>query len=177
MEILIISFTLLIAVKILEEILKKPKKNYKQYFRSYDKKIFENTGNFSNIQKENIEKGKKYEIQIAKYMVKKGYEVIQHGILKGKKDKGIDIIAYHKIKQEYILIQCKNWEKSKIEQKHIKEFIGNCTLFLSKNSKLDLANIRKIFVTSYPKIDYGVKKLLEENKNEIEYKIIPYERY
>lgn len=154
----------------------KIKDNYNEKLKNNNRKdIYEPMPNLGikkeKRKKSNYQKGKEYEEQIGKYYENIGYHVIYHGIEKGKKDKGIDLIATRENKT--LLIQCKNWENSIVKQKDIKEFIGNCSLFLEHNNIKALC-IKKIFITSNQNTDYGVKKFMQENHKSIEYKIIPY---
>lgn len=122
-------------------------------------------------EKSNMQKGKEYEEQIANYYLSIGYHVIEHGKKFGKKDKGIDLIATRD--NETLLIQCKNWENSLVKQKHLKEFIGNCYLYVQNNSYINQI-VKNVFITSSEKMDYGVKKFMQENYHLVEYKVIPY---
>lgn len=121
--------------------------------------------------KSNVQKGKEYEEQIGKYYEDIGYHVVYHGLIKGKRDKGIDLIATKE--DETLLIQCKNWENSKVKQKDLKEFLGNCSLYLERNH-IPTSHIKKLFITSNQNKDYGVMKFMQENHQSLEYKIIPY---
>lgn len=127
----------------------------------------------SKIKKSNYQKGVEYEEQIGEYYESLGYYVNYHGKDKGKKDKGIDLIASKE--NETLLIQCKNWENSKVKQKDLKEFFGNCSLYL-ENNDIKTLHIRKLFVTSDQSSDYGVTKFMQENYKSMEYKIIPYNK-
>lgn len=120
------------------------------------------------------EKGEKYEKQIGYMLQKKGYKVIFNGINMGKADKGIDLVAHKG--DTTLLIQCKNWENTQVKQEQLRIFIGDCTSYIDKNQRyLRKRKVRRIFVTSCPKKDYGVEKFLEENKS-VEYQIVPYNR-
>jgi len=114
--------------------------------------------------------GKEYEKQIGKHYESLGYKVIYHGIEKKKKDNGIDLIVT--AENETIFIQCKNNQKSAINQIKLKEFIGNCTEFIEKNPN-KYKNIKRVFVVAKNNTNYGTKKYIENNKS-IEYKVIPY---
>lgn len=119
----------------------------------------------------NKEKGEQYELQILGYYKKQGYKVYPQGLIKGKADGGIDLIA-HKDK-ETLLIQCKNWEHSQVKQEHLRIFLGDCTAYIEQNQKtLAKRSVRRVFITSCKNMDYGVKKFVEENN--IEYNIIRY---
>ncbi|MDA3053118.1 restriction endonuclease [Campylobacter sp. JMF_01 NE2] len=128
--------------------------------------------------KQKIQKGKEYEYQIMQFYKNKNYTVYPKGYIEKKQDEGIDIIAYKE--NEILLIQCKNWTNAP-KQKEIKVFITDCEVYLNKNKEtIKNKTIRKIFVTSYEKIDYGVKLFLDkfnkENQIKIEYIIIQYNK-
>ena len=82
-----------------EELIKKVKKE----FTEDEKKAY------AQRMKDLKEKGKEYEEFVAGRYKLEGYDIYLHGIKKGLKDKGIDIICTKN--EELILIQCKNWEK------------------------------------------------------------------
>lgn len=48
---------------------------------------------FNNARK-NKQKGDKYELQIVRHYKQQGYKVYPKGLKEGRRDKGIDIIAY-----------------------------------------------------------------------------------
>ena len=126
----------------------------------------------------NIEKGRKYEYQIMQYFKNLKYGVYPKGFYEKKKDGGIDLIAHNE--KEILIIQCKNWSNAP-KSKEIRTFITDSEIYIkdSKNkNRIKDKKIRKIFVTSYEQMDYGVKCFLEkfnkENDIKIEYLIIPY---
>lgn len=119
------------------------------------------------------QKGKEYEEFVAGYYKLDGYEVNLHGINKGKKDKGIDIICYKD--DELILIQCKNWKedsKYKINHEKLKAFVGCCTEYVNENKLFD-KNIKLKFITSNYILDESGKKFLQESKT-LQYEILKY---
>lgn len=120
---------------------------------------------------ENKKRGNDYEEFVGKYYERQGYKVIYHGLEQGKKDGGIDLIAENEY--ETLLIQCKAWQKAEVKQKHIKEFIGNCTTFLEDNPQNNL-KVKRIFVTSSEKSEKGLDKYLIQHVGKIEYIIIPF---
>lgn len=145
-----------------EDILNQKKEHEKNFYKSF------------KIGKEGLskyQKGKLYEEQIGEYYESIGYDVIYHGKQKGKKDKGIDLIATRD--QETLLIQCKNWENSIVKQKHLKEFYGNCILYMERNPYINI-QVKKVFITSGTKTNYGVMKFMQEHYQSMEYKIIPF---
>ena len=123
---------------------------------------------------DNKQKGDKYELQIGKEYQNNGYKVYFKGLKEGKKDNGIDLVAYKG--DEAVLIQCKNWEHSQVKQEQLRIFLGDCTRYIEKNQRV-FANktIRRAFITSCENIDYGVKKFVEENN--VEYKIVSYKKH
>lgn len=121
----------------------------------------------------NKEKGDKYEVQILRYYKNQGYKVYPQGLIQGRCDNGIDLIAYKD--NEALLIQCKNWEYSQVKQEQLRIFLGDCTAYLEQNHKIFAKKqVRRVFVTSCETLDYGVQKFLQ--KNNIEYKIITYKK-
>lgn len=136
---------------------------------SYHKKQSKNS---KKINVKNKQKGDKYELQIGSYFKKQGYKIYFNGLNEGVRDKGIDLVGYKN--KEAILVQCKNWEYSQIKQEHLRIFLGDCTAYLEQNQKIFAKRkVRRIFVTSCKKLDYGVKMFIKEN--DIEYKIIPFD--
>lgn len=119
----------------------------------------------------NKQKGDEYELQIGRFYQQQGYKVYFKGINEGRRDSGIDLIAYKG--DEAVLIQCKNWENTQVKQEHLRIFLGDCTAYLEQNQKIFAKkNVSRVFVTSCENLDYGVKKFLEENS--VGYRIIPY---
>ena len=142
----------------------------KKVFREYteeEKKVY------ALKMKEKKEKGKEYEEFVVGHFKIDGYEVNLHGIKKGKKDKGIDIICTKD--EELILIQCKNWKedsKYKINHEKLKAFVGCCTEYVNKNKLFD-KNIKLKFITSNYILDESGKKFLQESKT-LQYEILKY---
>lgn len=120
---------------------------------------------------ENKKRGNDYEEFVGAYYERQGYQVTYHGLEKGRKDGGIDLIAENEY--ETLLIQCKAWQKAIVKQKHIKEFIGNCTIFLENNPQI-ATKIKRVFVTSSEAEDKALTKYLQENQNKIEFIIMPF---
>lgn len=129
--------------------------------------------NSTRIQYENKQKGERYELQIGRWYQKQGYKVYFKGINEGRRDGGIDLIAYKG--QEAILIQCKNWENTQVKQEHLRIFMGDCTAYLEQNeARFRRKNVRRAFVTSCKFQEYAVKKFVASNK--IDYVVMPYNR-
>jgi len=121
--------------------------------------------NKKKIYVDNMRKGRDYEIFIIDYFRKRGYQTKGHGLLNGKKDKGIDIII--KKDKEITLIQCKNWKENssyKIKHSHLKEFLGNTTAFLENNKeKAEGYIIKRLYITSYDVLDNSARHFLKDN--------------
>lgn len=84
---------------------------------------------------------------IVKHYKQQGYKVYPKGLKEGRRDKGIDIIAYKG--KEALLIQCKNWERSQVKQEHLRIFLGDCTAYIEQNQKIFAKrSVRRVFVTS-----------------------------
>ncbi len=106
----------------------------------------------SNNARHNKQKGDKYELQIVRHYKQQGYKVYPKGLKEGRRDKGIDIIAYKG--KEALLIQCKNWERSQVKQEHLRIFLGDCTAYLEQNQKIFAKrSVRRVFVTSCENVD------------------------
>lgn len=152
---------------------KTQKKNISNQGRSKEVNFSTPAKSLAEIQYQNKQKGEKYEIQIGKWYQKQGYKVYFKGINEGRRDAGIDLIAYKG--QEAILIQCKNWENTQIKQEHLRIFMGDCTAYLEQNEfRFRKKNVRRAFVTSCKFQDYALMKFVASNK--IDYVVIPYDR-
>ena len=117
-----------------------------------------------------IKQGREFEEYVSEHYQKQNYEVIKN-YLKEKQDSGIDIIA--KKGDELLLIQCKNWEKEIISHKEIKEFLGNCYLFLYKNLEYrKYKKVRRIYVISQSRLDKSANYLFKRYYPFVEYKQI-----
>ncbi len=142
----------------------------KKVFREYTE---EEKKEYALKMKEKKEKGKEYEEFVAEHFKIDGYEVNLHGIKKGKKDKGIDIICTKD--EELILIQCKNWKEDsryKINHENLKAFVGCCTEYVNENKLFD-KNIKLKFITSNYILDESGKKFLQESKT-LQYEILKF---
>lgn len=120
------------------------------------------------------EKGNDFERHVSEYFRKQGYLVSEHGLDNGKKDHGIDVIARRD--KEIIFIQCKNWRTDhshKIEDHHIKEFIGNCTTYLEKNPMFGMCTIKRYFAVSDECMDYNAERFISENPQSIQKLLLP----
>lgn len=125
--------------------------------------------------KEKIEKGKEYEEFIAKYYEELGYYVWKHGKEKGREDNGIDLIA--KKDKEIIFMQCKNWNSSssyKITHKELKSTRQDVMDYMDKNPIFKNYNQRIIYILSNDILHKSAYHYLEEYKQHIECKIIPF---
>jgi Holliday junction resolvase-like predicted endonuclease len=126
--------------------------------------------------KEKIAKGKEYEAFVSEHYTDRGYFVYENGLLNGRKDGGIDLIAVRDT--ELIFIQCKNWNentKYKIEHKDIKVFEMDVYNYLEKNPifKGDKYIKRLKYTISGDFIHKSAIKYMEE-KNNIECEIITF---
>lgn len=120
----------------------------------------------------NKEKGLDYEIFVAKKYIEKGYEVILHGVLNGRTDYGIDLIA--KKENETILIQCKNWQMAQsINQEKVLSYYGRFKRYIDENA-LDIENTKLRFIAPDTKIfkTSAIKIFQDENYINYRYEII-----
>lgn len=112
------------------------------------------------------ELGDKYELQIGEYFKSLNFKIYYNGINNGKKDGGIDIIAWSS--NQVLLIQCKN-HKEQIKQDFIRKFIGDCAIYENKHKdKIKNREVKRIFVSNST-ADYGATKFINENKNIIDF--------
>ncbi|MDD3324295.1 MAG: restriction endonuclease [Sulfurospirillaceae bacterium] len=145
-----------------------------QNIQNMEKQFFNHQKNIPKPRttyQENKKRGNDYEEFVGAYYERQGYQITYHGFERGRKDGGIDLIAENEY--ETLLIQCKAWQKAIVKQKHIKEFIGNCTIFLENNPQI-ATKIKRVFVTSSEAEDRALTKYLQENKNKIEFIIMPF---
>ncbi|KAF0591269.1 MAG: putative type IV methyl-directed restriction enzyme Mrr [Candidatus Campylobacter infans] len=117
-------------------------------------------------QENKIIKGKEYETKIAKIYENKGFKIFYNGISKGKKDEGIDLIAW--ADDEVILIQCKNHE-TQIKQSTLKIFYADTQMYIINHEKqIKNRKVIKNFVSN-SSLNYGAKIWLENNKTSIDF--------
>lgn len=141
-----------------EETKKEPVKKPKREYTPEQKKAY------AQEMKERKARGKEFEEFVAGHFKIDGYKILLNGVKNGKKDKGIDIVCTKD--EELILIQCKNWKKDgtyKIKHKHLKEFIGNCTVYVNEHNLLD-KKVKLKFITSNYVLDTCAEMYLKENK-------------
>ncbi len=126
---------------------------------------------------EKKEKGDEYEKYIADFFRKNGYYVWEHGKEKGMQDSSIDLIIK---REEYIyFVQCKNWERWKIDHKEVKATRTDVRDYLKSNEEFYnmIKNYKQkiLYVTSKNCLTAGAYTYIEENKEILEYKVIPME--
>ncbi|MDL2346940.1 restriction endonuclease [Campylobacter hyointestinalis] len=115
------------------------------------------------LKQANIDKGIKYEFQIGRYFKGLGYKIYMKGINEGKKDMGIDIIAYKD--KEALLIQCKN-SIYPIKQDIIRKFIGDCHMYEKEKNKYLNNKIVKRIIVSNSNMDKGCELYFKQHKVE-----------
>ncbi len=148
---------------------------HSEAIKETNRKAWENKNKNKKRYRENIKKGRDYELFISKYFRDKGYQVKEHGLIEGRKDKGIDIII--KKDKTITLIQCKNWKsdsKYKIKHKDLKEFLGNGIAFIQMNKeKAKDYTIEYMFVSSNDILDGSAIHFLRDNEI-LKYKVVPF---
>lgn len=118
-------------------------------------------------------KGDKYEKYIAEHYRQLGCDVIEHGLEKGLKDGGIDLIAI--LGNEVILVQCKDWNENyshKIDHKDIKVLRTDANDFLEKNPIYKNCKIKLRYTLSGDFLHKSALKYIETCKEDIDYEII-----
>jgi len=173
---LIVLMLSVMAIKIFTEKSISEKKRQKKEFDHYKqngiKKVDDNKNsnfNYGEFKKELKAKGDEYEKYVSGYFRGQGYTIAEHGLDNGKKDYGIDLIV--KREKEIIFIQCKNWKVSdehKIDHRHIKEFIGNCTTYIEKNPMFQMCTIKRYFAISDEIMDYTAERFISQNPQSIQ---------
>ena len=147
---------------------KKPKQNENIGYGNFQQKT-----KITNTEKK--EKGNEYEKYIADFFRKQNYYVWEHGKEKGVKDSSIDLIVK---KDKYIyFVQCKNWEKWKINHKEVKATRMDVREYLKKEK--NLWNLIKdyqskiLYVTPKECLSKSAYTYIKENSNIVEYQVIP----
>lgn len=115
--------------------------------------------------------GKLYERYVGYLYEKQGYYVDYFGITEGLSDLGRDLICSND--NEILLVQCKNWSRSKtIYEKHIFQFFGTMYQFAKNNSGKP---VRGAFYTA-TSLSETAKSFAEEFNIEL-HENFPLERY
>lgn len=121
------------------------------------------------------ELGAEYEKIVADYFAHRGWIVDERGERLGVLDKGIDLIAFYPISDEFIFIQCKNYSsnsKFKITDKLVKEFHNNCINFKEKNREYANANVQYYLI--FPNVESLEDSAISASEGrDIEFMIIP----
>jgi ssDNA-binding Zn-finger/Zn-ribbon topoisomerase 1 len=96
----------------------------------------------------------------------RGYTVLEHGKEKGKRDRGIDLIATKE--NETILIQCKNWKASskyRIRHQEVKKLRAEARDFLEDNNEYITKSMKLLFVLAEDCVHHSAKHHLEDIKS------------
>lgn len=110
---------------------------------SYIEKLDVVLERYKNTWKNKLNIGLEFERYCGYLYEKKGYQVKYHGILNGKADGGIDLIA--KNKKETIYIQCKYWGNNKlIRENTISQLFGSALKMALDNGESYESFIQKI---------------------------------
>ena len=126
---------------------------------------------------EKQEKGAKYEKYISEFFKKQGYTTWNHGEEKGVKDRGIDLMM--KKGRTFYFIQCKNWDKWKVDHNLVKATRMDVIDYLDDNqflkNLLDTNYTYKIvYVTSKNCLTAGAKTYINKQET-MDYQVIPFE--
>lgn len=118
-----------------------------------------------NENEENEKNGLTLELRTVKKYEALGYKVIYHGIEDGTKDQGIDLRCYKDDKT--LLIQCKNYSKSKsITEEDIKSFHSNASQYIKTND-IEKKNVGFRYVIPYSDVLHksAVRILTDDSYN------------
>lgn len=128
--------------------------------------------------KEKNKKVKIYGDEFEKFIGQKyeslGQNVIYHGLNKGKKDNGIDLIIDSE--KTITFVQCKNWKSMghyKLNQKDLRAFIGDCYMYMFNNN-IDKKHNFHFIVSDTELLTKSAEIYVKENKK-LKYKVIPFE--
>ncbi|MBD3843710.1 MAG: restriction endonuclease [Campylobacterales bacterium] len=126
---------------------------------------------------EKREKGAKYEAFVAEYFRKEGCYVWEKGKEEGRLDGGLDLVV--KKEKSFYFVQCKNWETWKINDKDVKATRQDAREYLKRNPAfIKLLNgyeMKILYVTSKECLTAGAWRYIQENKEIVDYQVIPYE--
>lgn len=90
--------------------------------------------------------GDSYEKEIGKLFESKRDFVIYNGLIKGFDDGGVDLIVISPNTQSINFIQCKNWQKKKMDYHHIKSVYDKLTDY---SSNINIAGMLSIYIFKY----------------------------
>lgn len=150
-----------------------------KYHKSEYSNLYKNKTKKTTYQ-ENKKKGDDYEKYISEYFKQKGYISYEHGLDKGFKDGGIDLFL--KKDNEFLFIQCKNWNsqnKWKMGKKKIIYYQEKARKYMQNNPQISriLINfnykLKLILISTEDIYTKEAKEYIKENSNILEYKIIP----
>ena len=126
-------------------------------------------------QEEKKEKGDFYEAYVANFFREQGYYVWEHGKEKGVEDGGLDLLV--KIDKLIYYVQCKNWEKWKIDHNNVQATQTKIRNLLKKEEhlrKLTSPYQQKIlYITPKKCLTAGAYRYIEENNDILEHQVIP----
>ena len=152
---------------------KSKEKNNSNKTQGYDNLYKKNKPKMTKAAKK--KKGAEYEKYIADFFREQGYYVWEHGKEKGVKDKNIDLFI--KKEKKIYFVQCKNWETWKIDHNKIKATRMDILDYLEEDKILkemiNNYNWKILYITSKECLTKGAYKYIQENKDIIEYQVIP----
>ena len=117
------------------------------------------------------EMGDAYEKRIGKEFESKGDFVIYNGLIRDRDDRGVDLIVISPESQSINLVQCKNWQRMKMEHQHIKKVYDKLTDYesdLDITEEFDFHLIRHSSIQKhlhYKKETNEIDRILRESKN------------
>ena len=140
-------------------------------------KIIESKKPKKMTKQEKLEKGAIYEAYVAEFFRQQGYYVWEHGKEKGVKDSNIDLFV--KKDRDIYFIQCKNWATWKINHNTVKATRTDVREYLKTNKEffkiIKDYKLKILYVVSKECLTKSAYTYIEENKDIVDYQVIPFE--
>lgn len=139
-------------------------------WRQSSQKQQNNTQIEQQAEQDKIHAGRNFELKVGKLYENRGYNVVYHGIEKGKQDGGIDLIAVND--DEIVLIQCKYWKNQKVDHKIVRIFFGDCFAYIWQNDLPHEQTRCVLAVPSKESLDFSAEIRFKQNSPKMRYEVI-----
>jgi hypothetical protein len=129
-----------------EYIKRKKARDYDEAIQKYGQKIYQYKN--KKLTKEDI--GFRYERFVGYYLESYGWDIDYHGISKGKRDRGIDLIATRG--KFALVVQCKNYANHhEVHENTINQLLGSLEIFKKRHPSF--SNVQAYLYTSNNNLD------------------------